>query len=285
MIEKKTNVTFAQRLKDLRIEKELSQGELADKLGISRASIINYENGERVPDILFAEKIANFFDISVDFLIGRIDYRIEDKEIEIACDKLGISPNVASLFGMKKMEEPHNLETLNMMLDWWNDLHISQILYWTRKHTAFKAQDMISEKLWFFRFCKDEQIEIIEEDKDLTLEELEEQYLTKKKQRNDWQECLNRNRALNNDIDNYNNKEYCEFAIQSSLHNLVDDVSNEYIENYKLTNIDNLNKFYREQCVPSEESDAECMNEPECNNGEGKYPDLQDMFVITENKE
>lgn len=282
MGKKSTNVVFSQRLKELRTEKELSQGELAKELGISRASIINYENGERIPDVEFAQKIADYFFVTVDYLIGRIDARIKDNEFISICERLGISSSALTLFAFKKMQEPHNLETLNIMLDSWNDLLISQILYWTRKHAAFKASDMINDKLYFFRFCKDNKIEIKEEDKDLTLEELEMTYLTKKKQHEEWEITLSANRKLNNNIDSYDNKQYCEFVIQSALHELVESSSIEYINRYNLTNIDNLNKFFNEQCMPSDENDAECMKEPQISENKSKYPDLEDMFVTKE---
>ena len=51
---------FANRLRELRIAKKLSQTELAEKLGVSRGSISFYENGERTADIDFIYKAAQF---------------------------------------------------------------------------------------------------------------------------------------------------------------------------------------------------------------------------------
>lgn len=61
---------FANRLRELRIAKKLSQTELAEKLGVSRGSISFYENGERTAAIDFIYKIAQFFNVSTDFLLG-----------------------------------------------------------------------------------------------------------------------------------------------------------------------------------------------------------------------
>lgn len=61
---------FANRLRELRIAKKLSQTELAEKLGVSRGSISFYENGERTANIDFIYKIAQFFNVSTDFLLG-----------------------------------------------------------------------------------------------------------------------------------------------------------------------------------------------------------------------
>lgn len=61
---------FANRLRELRIAKKLSQTELAEKLGVSRESISFYENGERTAYIDFIYKAAQFFNVSTDFLLG-----------------------------------------------------------------------------------------------------------------------------------------------------------------------------------------------------------------------
>lgn len=61
------------RIKDLRLEKGLKQIEIATELGISRQVFANYENEVNSPDPKMLIKIANFFDVSVDYLIGRSD--------------------------------------------------------------------------------------------------------------------------------------------------------------------------------------------------------------------
>ena len=58
----KTNVTiFSERLKQLRTEMNWNQDVVAKSLGISRASLINYESGIRIPDIELLYKIADVF--------------------------------------------------------------------------------------------------------------------------------------------------------------------------------------------------------------------------------
>ena len=61
---------FANRLRELRIAKKLSQTELAEKFGVQRQVISYYENGSRTPNIDFIYKIAQFFNVSTDFLFG-----------------------------------------------------------------------------------------------------------------------------------------------------------------------------------------------------------------------
>ena len=62
---------FDKILKLLRNEKNMSQQELADALGISKSSINMYERGERQPNFETLETIADYFNVDIDFLLGR----------------------------------------------------------------------------------------------------------------------------------------------------------------------------------------------------------------------
>ncbi|WP_026486709.1 helix-turn-helix domain-containing protein [Caldanaerobius polysaccharolyticus] len=73
------------RLKELRSERQLTQRELADLLQLSPSTIAMYETGQRMPDPEILQKIADFFGVSVDYLLGRSDIRNPEK---ITQDKL-----------------------------------------------------------------------------------------------------------------------------------------------------------------------------------------------------
>lgn len=64
--------TFADRLKVLRQERELTQAELADKLNIGRSALAMYESGKRIPKYKTIDVIADFFNVSADYLRGKI---------------------------------------------------------------------------------------------------------------------------------------------------------------------------------------------------------------------
>jgi len=55
----------------LRLARGLTQQELAKYLGISPVTISGYENGHREPTIEMLERIADYFDVTVDYLLGR----------------------------------------------------------------------------------------------------------------------------------------------------------------------------------------------------------------------
>ena len=63
------------RIKQLRQEKGLKQEELAKEFGIAQQTISNYEKGIREPDISTLKKMADFFDVSLDFLLGKTDIK------------------------------------------------------------------------------------------------------------------------------------------------------------------------------------------------------------------
>ena len=62
---------FLERLFALRKEFEYTQREVAQMLGISQPSYIRYENGTSQPNLQTLAKIADIFDVSVDYLLGR----------------------------------------------------------------------------------------------------------------------------------------------------------------------------------------------------------------------
>ena len=65
---------FAKRLKELRIEKGLTQQQLADILKVDRTTVMKWETGERETNFSMLIAIARYFNISVDYLIGNTDY-------------------------------------------------------------------------------------------------------------------------------------------------------------------------------------------------------------------
>lgn len=68
------------KISALRKEKGLSQGDLAQKLGASREIIGKYERNENLPSIEMVAKMAQVFDVTVDFLIGSGENASYDKE-------------------------------------------------------------------------------------------------------------------------------------------------------------------------------------------------------------
>lgn len=71
---------FAERLKQLRKEKDVSQYKAADDMKISRGKLANYEQGTRQPDREMAIKLAEYFNCSIDYLYGA-DINIKEEQL------------------------------------------------------------------------------------------------------------------------------------------------------------------------------------------------------------
>ncbi|MDU6483120.1 MAG: helix-turn-helix transcriptional regulator [Paeniclostridium sordellii] len=79
---------FAKNLKYLRKKKNISMKELADKVGLSRSALSNYENGNRLPEFESMIKLALYFECSIDELVfyGTPINIFELKEIDNTSD-------------------------------------------------------------------------------------------------------------------------------------------------------------------------------------------------------
>ncbi len=62
---------FPERLRRLRERRGMNRRALSECCGISKNMVSRYERGERVPDIETATRIAEFFEVSLDYLCGR----------------------------------------------------------------------------------------------------------------------------------------------------------------------------------------------------------------------
>ncbi len=66
---------FGERLRLLRHTKGLSQMEFAKMIKISKSSVNMYERGEREPGLETLEAIADFFNVDLDYLLGKSDFK------------------------------------------------------------------------------------------------------------------------------------------------------------------------------------------------------------------
>ena len=73
------NLSLGENIKRKRIERNLTQEEVASHLGISSQSVSKWERGEGYPDIEMLPPIANYFNISVDELLGMSNAEKEEK--------------------------------------------------------------------------------------------------------------------------------------------------------------------------------------------------------------
>lgn len=65
---------FNERLKSLREDKDLTQSEVAEALNITRTALANYENAIREPNLSLLVKIADYYNVSLDYLLCRTNF-------------------------------------------------------------------------------------------------------------------------------------------------------------------------------------------------------------------
>ena len=82
-------MNMGEKLKSLRIEKKLTQKQVADRIGLAISAVSSYESGTRYPSYDVLVKLAYIFHVSTDYLIGMTDTRnidvtgLNDCEIEL----------------------------------------------------------------------------------------------------------------------------------------------------------------------------------------------------------
>jgi len=64
---------FCERLKELRLEKNLSTVALAKEIDVQNSTIQRWEKGQRIPGIDMLIKICNYFQVSADYMLGLTD--------------------------------------------------------------------------------------------------------------------------------------------------------------------------------------------------------------------
>ena len=68
--------TLKNRVKSARVNSEMSQQDLADRLGITKQSISQYERGVRTPDVETLVALGDVLNLSIDYLTGRSDVTV-----------------------------------------------------------------------------------------------------------------------------------------------------------------------------------------------------------------
>lgn len=117
-----SNSPFATRLRELLEEREITQPVLAEAIGVSRQSVGQWKNGKTVPDILDLWKIAHFFDVSTDYLIGRSNVQTKEPELKSVCDKTGLSDKSVRMLARLKKENNPRLCIINLLLEQADDI-------------------------------------------------------------------------------------------------------------------------------------------------------------------
>ena len=146
--------TQENRLKILRKEKGFTQAKLANEIGVSKRTIIAWENDERQIKSDKAQKLADFFEVPIGYLLGYSDYKDmdsyfesieESKELDVdilnSIDTIGEKnlPTVMEYFKKEFIKEYSQIEQLK---------NGESIDGWNREDSVSVAMRNVLENLW-----------------------------------------------------------------------------------------------------------------------------------------
>ena len=115
--------SFAERLRELRIDKGVGQKEVGAIINVSDSSIRKYESGERTPAPEALLKLADFFGVTVDYLLGRENSSSTPQQQKMPKDLLKIIEQEDFVLN-GRMATPEDRERLIKMYE---------VMYWDAK--------------------------------------------------------------------------------------------------------------------------------------------------------
>lgn len=113
---------IGEKIKELRKSRKMSQGDLGDLIGVSKMSISYYENGKKPPGRETLEKIAEYFNVSIDYLLGRSSEKhlTEDQDRTITEETRNIIDLIESL---PKEERERAWQQMEMYANYMKEKH------------------------------------------------------------------------------------------------------------------------------------------------------------------
>ncbi|EAH1461139.1 helix-turn-helix transcriptional regulator [Listeria monocytogenes] len=115
---------FALRIKELRKESKKTQEEMAKILGVAKTTYASYEQAKRMPDAEIQNKIANYFDVSLDYLHGRSRHKninaegfTPKEEIDMKKRMDALREDLKNEDGLLYDGEPITTEAMESILD------------------------------------------------------------------------------------------------------------------------------------------------------------------------
>ena len=124
-------MNFAERLKEIRQSRKLSQRDVAKVLGVTRAAVSQYEMGARKPSYEMMEILADYFNVDMDYLMGRTDktttiavptngqeqeYYLDEEAREIV-ELMHKDPQYRTLFSASRKLSKEDLQIIMSMIE------------------------------------------------------------------------------------------------------------------------------------------------------------------------
>jgi len=113
-------MSFGKRIKRLREDKGVRQEDIGKMFNVSKSAVSQWENDIRTPDMDIIIKLADYFDVSTDYLLGRTDdpspkqddrQHVNDDEALEYLDELHKRPEMKALFQVSRKATKEDIET------------------------------------------------------------------------------------------------------------------------------------------------------------------------------
>lgn len=143
------NCTFPCRLRDLMSEKNITQSMVATAINKTRQTVSNYADGSSEPDLKTLVAIANYFDVSVDYLVdNRAPARSKNPDVQITAEYTGLNEEVINhlhyLSSSFAFKDSGAMENLNAFLSpQFFDRFIVDLNYYADEILAVKVLELI----------------------------------------------------------------------------------------------------------------------------------------------
>jgi len=130
---------FGERLLKLREERNETQQQLADAIGITRQSISRYETNDRTPNIDLVYNIAKHYNVSADYLLGLSDVKSTEQDMKVACEVTELSEKAALNIKKITSEFFHKeaTEVFESNAFYWAMFHLSSALSYAKSASDY----------------------------------------------------------------------------------------------------------------------------------------------------
>lgn len=108
--------TFGNILEELRKDKKLTQKELSDVIYVTTGTISNYENDRYLPDIEKLIMLADYFNVTIDYLLGRASYNLDPDTFEKSIGSTTIGGFLKSFITLSADRQSIILKIVNDMM-------------------------------------------------------------------------------------------------------------------------------------------------------------------------
>lgn len=113
-------MTFGEQLEKLRKEQHMTQEEMGEKFGICASTLSNYERGVHQPDLEFIDKVADYFQVSIDYMFGRTNFCSPIDQLNILLTESFTTGDLLNV--VLEYDHPH-LELLLSYMDYLSSKH------------------------------------------------------------------------------------------------------------------------------------------------------------------